>query len=77
MMINGFGGRNVQTCKCSPPLSLAQTPDNQGKAAGYLGSVMPIGHVLTPIVAHASSINLDQSIYIFLALLCALFPYYL
>ena len=46
MMINGFGGGMFRPANASS-LSLAQTPDNQGKAAGYLGSVMPIGHVLT------------------------------
>jgi predicted MFS family arabinose efflux permease len=46
MMINGFGGGMFRPANASS-LSLAQSPDNQGKAAGYLGSVMPIGHVLT------------------------------
>ena len=52
MMINGFGGGMFRPANASS-LSLAQTPDNQGKAAGYLGSVIPIGHVLTPNSSHA------------------------
>jgi len=69
MMINGFGGGMFRPANASS-LSLAQTPDNQGKAAGYLGSVMPIGHVLTPIVAMPIYQFGPQYLYYFSASLC-------
>ena len=69
MMINGFGGGMFRPANASS-LSLAQTPDNQGKAAGYLGSVMPIGHVLTPIVAMPIYQYGPQYLYFFSASLC-------
>ena len=51
-------------------LSLAQSTDNQGKAAGYLGSVMPIGHVLTPIIAMPIYQLSPEYLYFFSAFLC-------
>jgi MFS family permease len=69
MMINGFGGGMFRPANASS-LSLAQTPDNQGTAAGYLGSVMPIGHVLTPIVAMPIYQFGPQYLYFFSASLC-------
>ena len=69
MMINGFGGGMFRPANASS-LSLAQSPDNQGKAAGYLGSVMPIGHVLTPIVAMPIYQFGPQYLYFFSASLC-------
>lgn len=75
MTINGLGGGMFRPANASS-LSLAQTPDNQGKAAGYLGSVIPIGHVLTPIVAMPIYQLGPQYLY-FLVRLCVLFPYYL
>ena len=50
MIINGMGSGMVRPANSSA-LSLAQTPDNQGTAAGFLGSVIPIGHILTPLIA--------------------------
>ena len=69
MMINGFGSGMFRPANASS-LSLAQTPDNQGKAAGYLGSVMPIGHVLTPIVAMPIYQLGPDYLYFFSASLC-------
>jgi fucose permease len=69
MMINGFGGGMFRPANASS-LSLAQTPDNQGKAAGYLGSVIPIGHVLTPIVAMPIYQFGPEYLYFFSASLC-------
>jgi MFS family permease len=50
LMMNGLGGGMIRPA-ISSALSLSQLPENQGSAAGYLGSVYPIGHMLTPIVA--------------------------
>ena len=69
MMINGFGGGMFRPANASS-LSLAQTPDNQGTAAGYLGSVIPIGHVLTPIVAMPIYQFGPEYLYFFSASLC-------
>ena len=69
MMINGLGAGMFRPANAST-LSLAQTPDNQGKAAGYLGSVMPIGHVLTPIVAMPIYQLEPEYLYLFSAALC-------
>jgi len=69
MMINGLGAGMFRPANAST-LSLAQTPDNQGKAAGYLGSVMPIGHVLTPIVAMPIYQFEPGYLYLFSAALC-------
>ena len=69
MMINGLGAGMFRPANAST-LSLAQTPDNQGKAAGYLGSVMPIGHVLTPIVAMPIYQLEPGYLYLFSATLC-------
>ena len=69
MMINGFGAGMFRPANASS-LSLAQTPDNQGKAAGYLGSVLPVGHVLTPIVAMPIYQIGPEYLYFFSAFLC-------
>lgn len=69
MTINGLGVGMFRPANASS-LSLAQTPDNQGKAAGYLGSVIPIGHVLTPIVAMPIYQLGPQYLYFFSASLC-------
>ncbi len=69
MMINGMGAGMFRPANASS-LSLAQTPDNQGKAAGYLGSVMPIGHVLTPVVAMPVYQLSPEYLYFFSAFLC-------
>ena len=50
IIILGFGFGMTRPALASS-LSLAQTPENQGSAAGYLGSVIPIGHMTTPFIA--------------------------
>jgi len=69
MMVNGMGAGMVRPANASA-LSLAQTPDDQGTAAGYLGSVMPIGHVLTPLVAMPIYQYAPHYLYFFSAFLC-------
>mgnify|MGYP006086046973 CR=1 FL=1 len=69
MMINGLGSGMVRPANASA-LSLAQTPDNQGTAAGFLGSVMPIGHILTPLVAMPIYQFDPTYLYFFSAVLC-------
>ena len=69
MMINGFGAGMFRPANASA-LSIAQTPDDQGTAAGYLGSVMPIGHVLTPLIAMPIYQLGPQYLYFFSAFLC-------
>ena len=50
IIINGFGAGMLRPA-LSSSLSLSQAPEHQGSAAGYLGSVYPIGHMLTPFIA--------------------------
>ena len=50
IMILGLGFGMTRPA-LSSSLSLAQSPENQGSAAGYLGSVIPIGHMTTPFIA--------------------------
>ncbi|MDC1475424.1 MFS transporter [Gammaproteobacteria bacterium] len=69
MMVNGMGAGMVRPANASA-LSLAQTPDDQGTAAGYLGSVMPIGHALTPLVAMPIYQYAPHYLYFFSAFLC-------
>ena len=51
-------------------LSLAQTPENQGSAAGYLGSVIPIGHMTTPFIAMPIYAINPAYLYYFSSFLC-------
>jgi len=53
----------------SSSLSLSQAPENQGSAAGYLGSVYPIGHILTPFVAMPIYASNPANLYLFNSLL--------
>jgi MFS family permease len=69
MMVNGMGAGMVRPANASA-LSLAQTPDDQGTAAGYLGSVIPIGHILTPLVAMPIYQYAPHYLYYFSAFLC-------
>ena len=69
IMVNGFGSGMFRPANASS-LSLAQTPDNQGKAAGYLGSVMPIGHILVPIIAMPIYQYQPEYLFFFSASLC-------
>ena len=69
IIILGFGFGMTRPALASS-LSLAQTPENQGSAAGYLGSVIPIGHMTTPFIAMPIySIN-PAYLYYFSSILC-------
>ena len=69
IIILGFGFGMTRPALASS-LSLAQTPENQGSAAGYLGSVIPIGHMTTPFIAMPIySIN-PSYLYYFSSILC-------
>jgi MFS family permease len=69
IIINGIGGGMLRPAIYSS-LSLSQTPEHQGIAAGYLGSVYPVGHILTPVLAMPIySIN-PSYLYYFSAMLC-------
>ena len=50
IILNGLGIGMTRPA-ISSALSISQSPENQGSAAGYLGSVLPIGHMTTPIIA--------------------------
>ena len=69
MMVNGMGAGIVRPANAAA-LSIAQTPDDQGTAAGYLGSVIPIGHILTPLVAMPIYQYAPHYLYYFSAFLC-------
>ena len=69
IIILGFGFGMTRPALASS-LSLAQNPENQGSAAGYLGSVIPIGHMTTPFIAMPIySIN-PAYLYYFSSILC-------
>ena len=69
IIVLGFGFGMTRPALASS-LSLAQTPENQGSAAGYLGSVIPIGHMTTPFIAMPIySIN-PAYLYYFSSVLC-------
>jgi len=69
IIILGFGFGMTRPA-LSSALSLAQTPENQGSAAGYYGSVIPIGHMTTPFIAMPIySIN-PAYLYYFSSILC-------
>ena len=51
-------------------LSIAQSPENQGTAAGYLGSVIPIGHMTTPFIAMPIYALNPSYLYYFSSILC-------
>lgn len=67
--INGLGAGMLRPA-LSSALSLSQTPENQGSAAGYLGSVYPIGHMLTPIIAMPIYAINPSFLYYFSSILC-------
>jgi MFS family permease len=69
IILNGIGSGMVRPANASA-LSLSQSPDNQGSAAGYLGSVIPIGHMLTPIIAMPIYQYNPSNLYLFSAVLC-------
>ena len=69
IIVLGFGFGMIRPALASS-LSLAQSPENQGSAAGYLGSVIPIGHMTTPFIAMPIySIN-PSYLYYFSSILC-------
>ena len=69
IIVLGFGFGMTRPALASS-LSLAQSPENQGSAAGYLGSVIPIGHMTTPFIAMPIySIN-PAYLYYFSSILC-------
>ena len=69
IILNGMGSGMVRPANASA-LSLSQSPDNQGSAAGYLGSVIPIGHMLTPVIAMPIYQYNPSNLYLFSAALC-------
>ena len=69
IVINGLGGGMLRP-GISSALSLSQNPSNQGSAAGYLGSVYPIGHMLTPFVAMPIYALNPAYLYYFSSILC-------
>ena len=69
IIVLGFGFGMTRPALASS-LSLAQSPEYQGSAAGYLGSVIPIGHMTTPFIAMPIySIN-PAYLYYFSSVLC-------
>ena len=69
IIVLGFGFGMTRPALASS-LSLAQSPENQGSAAGYLGSGRPIGHMTTPFIAMPIySIN-PAYLYYFSSVLC-------
>ena len=69
IMILGIGFGMTRPA-LSSSLSLAQTPENQGSAAGYLGSVIPIGHMTTPFIAMPIYAINPGYLYYFSSILC-------
>ena len=69
IIINGIGGGMLRPT-ISSSLSLSQTPEHQGIAAGYLGSVYPVGHILTPVLAMPIYAINPSYLYYFSAMLC-------
>ncbi len=69
LIFNGFGLGLLRPATASS-LSLNQLPENQGSAAGYLGSVMPIGHMMVPLIAMPIYSIQPHYLYIFSSGLC-------
>ena len=69
IIINGLGGGLLRPA-ISSSLSLAQSPEHQGSVAGYLGSVYPIGHILTPVLAMPIYALNPAFLYYFSSILC-------
>ena len=69
IIVNGLGGGLLRPA-ISSSLSLAQSPEHQGSVAGYLGSVYPIGHILTPIFAMPIYAYNPAYLYYFSSFLC-------
>ena len=71
IIMNGLGIGMIRPA-ISSSLSISQSPENQGTAAGYLGSVIPIGHIMTPFVAMPFYGFNPSYLYYFSSLLCVL-----
>ena len=69
IIVNGLGGGLLRPA-ISSSLSLAQSPEHQGSVAGYLGSVYPLGHILTPILAMPIYAYNPAYLYYFSSFLC-------
>ena len=69
IIVNGLGGGLLRPA-ISSSLSLAQSPEHQGSVAGYLGSVYPIGHILTPVLAMPIYAYNPAYLYYFSSILC-------
>ena len=69
IIVLGFGFGMTRPALASS-LSLAQSPENQGSAAGYLGSVIPIGHMTTPFIAMPIYALNPAYLYYFSSILC-------
>ena len=69
IIVLGFGFGMTRPALASS-LSLAQSPENQGSAAGYLGSVIPIGHMTTPFIAMPIYSMNPAYLYYFSSVLC-------
>jgi MFS family permease len=69
IIVLGFGFGMTRPALASS-LSLSQNPENQGSAAGYLGSVIPIGHMTTPFIAMPIYAINPSYLYYFSSILC-------
>ena len=50
LFLSGFG-QGILSTGIAAAISLSVGPKNQGKANGFMGMIMPIGHVISPLVA--------------------------
>ena len=76
LIFNGFGVGMMRPATASS-LSLSHLPENQGSAAGYLGSVMPIGHMMVPVVAMPIYAIQPNLLYVFSSGLCILIIFFI
>jgi MFS family permease len=76
LIFNGFGVGMMRPATASS-LSLNQLPENQGSAAGYLGSVMPIGHMMVPVIAMPIYAIQPNLLYVFSSGLCILIIFFI
>ncbi|MFL2705909.1 MAG: MFS transporter [Gammaproteobacteria bacterium] len=60
-----FGlGQGTQSTGLAASISLSVGPENQGKANGFMGMVLPIGHIISPIIAMPLYMNSPEYPYI-------------
>ena len=50
LFLSGFG-QGILSTGLAAAISLSVGQENQGKANGFMGMIMPIGHVISPFVA--------------------------